>query len=193
MAALAPAAAKAQYVAPPPAPGFHYIFDGTPTGSDASFDKWKFAAGTLAQSAQAAQGGQGQASLDTAEGSFKVGASPFGSYWYPVKPFGDVVFKIHYTVQNTPTSTRNGGIMIRTPEVRYTGATTNDVLAQKPSGFNYDLCPGAIAPCGLTTPASSTTYSWAGASGPFPAPGTYTGGYCARQTTAGAYDINGLD
>ena len=61
-------AAQAQYAAPPPDPGFHYIFDGTATGSDASFDKWKFAAGTHAQSAPAAQGGQGQATLDPAEG-----------------------------------------------------------------------------------------------------------------------------
>jgi len=46
--AAAPAAASAQYTAPPPDPGFHYIFDGTATGSDASFDKWAFAAGTAA-------------------------------------------------------------------------------------------------------------------------------------------------
>ena len=41
--ALAPACAGAQYVAPPPDPGFEYIFDGTATGSDASFDRWEFA------------------------------------------------------------------------------------------------------------------------------------------------------
>ena len=35
--------------------------------------------------------------------------------------------------------------MIRSPEIRYDGATTADVLAQKPTGFNYDLCPGALA------------------------------------------------
>ena len=52
------------------------------------------------------------------------------------------MFRIQYTVQNTPTSTRNGGIMIRTPEVRYTGANTAAVLAQKPTGFNYDVCAG---------------------------------------------------
>ena len=39
LAAL-PAAARADYTAPPPEPGFHYIFDGTAAGSDASFDKW---------------------------------------------------------------------------------------------------------------------------------------------------------
>src|SRR5262245_51693039 len=108
--AVVPATAGAQYQAPPPDPGFSYIFDGSPTGSNASFDKWAFAAGTLAQSRPASEGGQGQATLDPVEGSFLVGASPFGAYWYPVKPFGDAVFRIQYTVQNTPTSTRNGGI-----------------------------------------------------------------------------------
>ena len=47
---LAPAAAQAQYSSPAPNPGFRYIFDGSATGSDASFDKWAFAAGTAAQS-----------------------------------------------------------------------------------------------------------------------------------------------
>ncbi len=81
--AVVPASAGAQYVAPPPDPGFTYIFDGSPTGSDASFDKWAFAAGTAAQSRPASEGGQGQATLDPVEGSFLVGASPFGAYWYP--------------------------------------------------------------------------------------------------------------
>src|SRR3954471_16324608 len=182
--AAVPATASAQYVAPPPDPGFHYIFDGTPTGSDASFDKWRFAAGTLNQSQQASQGGQGQATLDPVEGAFLVGASPFGAYWYPVKAFGDAVFRIQYTVQNTPTSTRNGGVMVRTPEVRYDGANTAAVLAQKPTGYNYELCPGALLVCGRDPPAESTSYSWAGASGPYPPasnasdpPFTYTGAY----------------
>ena len=108
------------------------------------------------------QGGQGQATLNTTTGAIDVGASPFGAYWYPVKAFGDAVFRIQYTVQDTPTSTRNGGVMIRTPEIRYTGANTTEVLAQKPTGFNYDVCPGAIPLCGLTTPAPSTTYKWPG-------------------------------
>ena len=47
---LAPAAAEAQYTAPPPDPGFTYIFDGS--DREASFDQWKFAAGTFAQSNQ---------------------------------------------------------------------------------------------------------------------------------------------
>jgi hypothetical protein len=185
---LTPAVAEAQYVAPPPDPGFRYIFNGTPTGSDASFDKWRFAEGTLAQSDSRAV-----ATLDPNEGSFIVNASPFGAYWYTPKAFGDAVFRIHYTVQNIPTSTPNGGVMIRTPYPRYDGTSNNAVLAQKPTGFNFDLCPGALAACGLTAPAASVTYNWAGIPGPFPPPGSYTGGYCARQTTAGQYDVNGLN
>jgi hypothetical protein len=185
---LTPAVAQAQYVAPPPDPGFHYIFDGTTTGSDASFDKWKFASGTLAQSDSRAV-----ATVDQSEGSIKVGPSPFGAYTYSVKPFGDAVFRIHYTVENIPTSTRNGGIMIRTPYVRYDGANTTAVLAQKPTGFNFDVCPGALTACGRTTPADSVTYNWAGIAGPFPPAGSYTGGYCARQTAAGVYNVNGTN
>ncbi|RKQ90685.1 uncharacterized protein DUF1080 [Solirubrobacter pauli] len=194
LAALAAApAAHAQYTAPAPDPGFRYIFDGTATGSDASFDKWKFAAGTLAQSRPASEGGQGQATLNTTNGAIDVGASPFGAYWYPVKAFGDATFRIQYTVQDTPTSTRNGGVMIRTPEVRYDGADTNAVLAKKPAGFNYDVCPGAIAVCGLLEPAPSTTYKWAGSTPNLPPAFEYTGGYCARSTAAGVYNVNGLN
>ncbi len=184
---LMPAVARAQYQAPPPDPGFNYIFDGSATGSDASFDKWRFASGTAAESAS-----QGRATLDPVEGSFLVGASPFGSYWYPVRPLGDVVVRLQYTVQNTPTSTRNGGVMIRTPEVRYDGANTNAVLAQKPAGYSYQLCPGALAICGRTEPAASETYTWLGADGPFPpAPFGYSGAYCARQGTHNVTNLAG--
>ena len=194
LVALAAApAAQAQYTAPAPDAGFRYIFDGTATGSDSSFDKWAFAAGTAAQSRPASQGGQGQATLNTTTGAIDVGASPFGAYWYPVKAFGDAVFRIQYTVQDTPTSTRNGGVMIRTPEIRYTGANTTEVLAQKPTGFNYDVCPGAIPLCGLMTPAPSTTYKWPGSTANLPPAFEYTGGYCARQTAAGVYNVNGLN
>ena len=86
--AIAAGPAQAQYVAPPPDPGFEYIFDGSATGSDASFDKWIFASSTIAASAT-----QGRATLDPAEGSFLMGASPFGAYWYPVRPLGDAVLR----------------------------------------------------------------------------------------------------
>ncbi|MDA0137597.1 3-keto-disaccharide hydrolase [Solirubrobacter deserti] len=192
-ALLAAPAAQAQYTAPAPDPGFRYIFDGTATGSDASFDKWLFAAGTAAQSRPASEGGLGQATLNTSNGAIDVGASPFGAYWYPVKAFGDAVFRIQYQVQDTPTSTRNGGVMIRTPEVRYTGADTNAVLAQKPTGFNFDVCPGAIPLCNRTEPAPSTTYKWPGSTPNLPPAFDYTGGYCARSTAAGVYNVNGLN
>jgi hypothetical protein len=183
LALAVPAGAHAQYVAPPPDPGFHYIFDGTVTGSDASFDRWEFAA---------AGATGGQATVDPVQGAINVGASPFGAYWYPVRSFGDAVLRLQYTVQDTPTSTRNGGIMIRSPEVRYTGATTADVLLQKPTGYSFEVCPGAIPVCGLTAPAPATTYTWTGADGPYPpAPFEYSGAYCARTGTHNVTNLAG--
>ncbi len=191
--ALVAACANAQYEAPPPDPGFEYIFDGTATGSDASFDQWEFASSTAAASAT-----QGQQTLDPVDGAINPNASPFGAIWYPVRPFGDVVLRLQYQVEDTPTSTRNGGIMIRAPEVRYTGADTAAVLAQKPTGYNYDVCPGALAICGLTEPAPSTSYFWEGADGPFPPasdasdpPFLYEGAYCARTGTHNVTNLAG--
>jgi Domain of Unknown Function (DUF1080) len=191
--ALVPACANAQYEAPPPDPGFEYIFDGTASGSDASLDRWEFASSTAAASAT-----QGQQTLDPVDGAINPNASPFGAIWYPVRPFGDVVLRLQYQVEDTPTSTRNGGIMIRAPEVRYTGADTAAVLAQKPTGYNYDVCPGALAICGLTEPAPSTSYAWEGADGPFPPasdasdpPFLYEGAYCARSGTHNVTNLAG--
>ncbi len=45
--------------APPPDPGFRYIFDGSATGSDASFDKWAFAAGNRGTVAPGVRGRPG--------------------------------------------------------------------------------------------------------------------------------------
>ncbi len=45
--------------APPPDPGFTYIFDGTAT-VDASFDKWRFAAGTAQPSQPGAEAATGR-------------------------------------------------------------------------------------------------------------------------------------
>ena len=64
--------------------------------------------------------------------------------------------------------TPNGGIMVRAPYFAYTGATTAAVLAQKPTGYNYDVCGAAVPFCNRTTPGASTTYNWAGMPGPFP-------------------------
>jgi hypothetical protein len=162
-------AAHAQYTAPPPEPGFEYIFDGTATGSDASFDEWLSANGATA------------VTLDPALGAMNPNTSGFGMKWYPVRALGDVVVKLRYMWPDIPGATPNGGVMVRFPEPRYVG-TTAEVLAQKPTGYNYDLCPGATPSfCGLPAPAPSTTYAWPGGDLPFPPPYTYEGAYCARN------------
>jgi hypothetical protein len=168
--ALAPAGAGAQYTAPPPEPGYEYIFDGTATGSDASFDKWLSANGATA------------VTLDPALGAMNPNTSGFGMKWYPVRALGDVVVRLEYMWPTTPGATPNGGVMVRFPEVRYSGSTA-EVLAQKPTGYNYDLCPGAAPSfCGLPAPAPSTTYQWPGRDGgPYPPPYEYEGAYCARN------------
>jgi hypothetical protein len=174
--ALVPASADAQYTAPPPEPGFEYIFDGTATGSDASFDQWLSANGATA------------VTLDTELGAMNPNTSGFGMKWYPVKALGDVVVRLQYMWPAIEGATPNGGVMVRFPDPRYVGTTT-EVLAQKPTGYNYDLCPSAApAFCGLPAPAPSTTYSWAGGDGPYPPasdasdpPFLYSGAYCARN------------
>jgi hypothetical protein len=168
-AVLVPAGAQAQYTPPPPERGFEYIFDGTATGSDASFDKWVAANGATA------------VTLDPALGAMNPNDSGFGMRWYPVRALGDVVVRLEYMWPDLPGATPNGGVMIRFPDPRYSG-TTAEVLAQKPTGYNYDLCPSAApAFCGLPAPAPSTTYRWNGGDGPFPPPFTYEGAYCARN------------
>jgi Domain of Unknown Function (DUF1080) len=174
--ALSAASAQAQYTPPPPEPGFEYIFDGTATGSDASFDKWLSANGATA------------VTLDPELGAMNPNTSGFGMKWYPVRPLGDVVVRLEYMWPDLPGATPNGGVMVRFPEPRYTG-TTAEVLAQKPTGYNFDLCPGAAPSfCGRPAPAPSTTYSWKGGDGPYPPasrasrpPFLYEGAYCARN------------
>jgi hypothetical protein len=174
--ALAPAA-QAQYTAPPPEPGFEYIFDGTATGSDASFDKWLSANGATA------------VTLDPELGAMNPNTSGFGMKWYPVRALGDVVVKLEYLWPAG--ATPNGGVMVRFPEPRYVG-TTEEVLAQKPTGYNYDLCPGAAPSfCGLPQPAPSTTYDWPGGDLPFPPPFRYEGSYCARSGSNNVTNIAG--
>ena len=145
-----PASAGAQYVAPPPDPGFRYIFDGTADGLGRVVRQVGVRRRHRGAVAPASEGGQGQATLDTVEGSFLVGASPFGAYWYPVKPFGDAVLpdSVHGP-EHAERRRRNGGVMIRSPEIRYTGANTPATSwPQKPTGYNYDVCGGALLICG---------------------------------------------
>ena len=172
---LVPTSANGQagYEAPPPDPGFTYIFDGT----QESFDQWAYASSTAAASEA-----QDFFTLEAEHGAIDPNSSAFGALWYPVRPFGDAVLKLKYTVEDTPQATRNGGVMIRSPEIRYSGTTTAEVLAQKPIGYSFDVCPGALEICGRDQPAPSETYVWEGADGPFPPPGEYSGPYCARGT-----------
>ena len=166
--AIAAGPAQAQYIAPPPDPGF-----STSSTARRRARTRRSTSGSSPRHARsrAPSATQGQATLDPAEGSFLVGASPFGAYWYPVRPFGDAVFRIQYTVQNTPTSTRNGGIMIRTPEIRYTGADDRTPCSRRSRPASTTTSARARSPvCGLARrPAPSTTYTWAGADGPVPA------------------------
>ena len=166
--AFAPSA-HAQYTPPPPERGFEYIFDGTASGSDASFDQWLSANGATA------------VTLDPALGAMNPNTSGFGMKWYPVRALGNVVVRLEYMWPDVPGATPNGGVMVRFPDPRYVG-TTAEVLAQKPTGYNYDLCPGAAPSfCGLPAPAPSTTYDWPGGDLPFPPPYRYEGAYCARN------------
>jgi hypothetical protein len=174
--ALLPAGAQAQYTAPPPEPGFEYIFDGTAGGSDASFDKWLSANGATA------------VTLDPSLGAMNPNNSGFGMKWYPVRALGDVVVRLEYMWPTDPAATPNGGVMVRFPDPRYVGSTS-EVLMQKPTGYNYDLCPSAApAFCNRPQPAPSTTFSWKGGDGPYPPasnasdpPFLYEGAYCARN------------
>jgi hypothetical protein len=167
--------ASAQYTPPPPERGFEYIFDGTATGSDASFDKWLSANGATA------------VTLDPELGAMNPNTSGFGMKWYPVRALGDVVVRLEYLWPAG--ATPNGGVMVRFPEPRYVGSV-EEVLAQKPTGYNYDLCPGAAPSfCGLPAPAPSTTYKWRGGDLPFPPPFEYEGAYCARN---GANNVTNL-
>ena len=88
--------------------------------------------------------------------------------------------------------------MIRSPEIRYTGATTADVLAQKPTGYNYDLCPGALAVCGRTRRRRRRPTRGRAPTGPFPPasdasdpPFLYSGAYCARNGTHNVTNLAG--
>ena len=153
-----------------------------------------------ARAVGASPGGRARRRWTPPRASIHVGASPFGSYWYPVRPFGDVVFRIQYTVENTPTSTPQRRHHDPHAGLRYTGADNNAVLAQKPTGFNYDVCPGAspggLQPaCTLTTPAASTTYTWAGRPDRRrlpPARHSSTPAATARaRPAAGVYNVNG--
>ena len=44
---------------------------------------------------------------------------------------------------------------VREALIAFRKAQTAEVLAQKPTGYNYDVCPGALPVCGLLEPAEA--------------------------------------
>jgi 3-keto-disaccharide hydrolase len=103
--------------------GYTTIFDGTATGSDASFDKW-------------AQVGGGNIALQS-DGTMRT-SSGFGMRWYTVKPFGDVSLKVEYRDARTTAGWSNGGVLVRFPDPR-------TPAAQTPASWSYDWA-GASGP-----------------------------------------------
>jgi hypothetical protein len=104
-------------------PGYTTIFDGTPTGSDASFDKWAMVGG-------------GSIGLQ-ADGTMRT-ASGFGMRFYTVKPFGDVSLKVDYRDARSAPGWSNGGVLVRFPDPRTPAAET-------PAAWSYDW-KGASGP-----------------------------------------------
>src|SRR5688572_16454671 len=90
-------------------PGYTTIFDGTATGSDASFDKW-------------AQAGGGDIALQP-DGSMRT-SSGFGMRWYTAKPYGDVSLKVDYRDARTVAGHSNGGVLVRFPDPRTPASQT---------------------------------------------------------------------
>jgi hypothetical protein len=103
--------------------GYTTIFDGSATGSDASFDKW-------------AQVGGGNIALQ-ADGTMRT-SSGFGMRWYTVKPYGDVSLKVDYRDARTAPGYSNGGVLVRFPDPR-------TPASQTPTSWSYDW-PGASGP-----------------------------------------------
>ena len=105
-------------------PGYTTIFDGTASGSDASFDKWAYAGG-------------GSVALQ-ADGTLRSSGG-FGMRWYTVKPFGDVSLKVDYRdARGSAPGNSNGGVLVRFPDPR----TPAD---QTPASWSYDW-KGASGP-----------------------------------------------
>ncbi|MDA0168877.1 DUF1080 domain-containing protein [Solirubrobacter taibaiensis] len=105
-------------------PGYTTIFDGTPTGSDASFDKWAYAGG-------------GGVDLQ-ADGTLRSSGG-FGMRWYTVKPFGDMSLKVDYRdARGSAPGYSNGGVLVRFPDPRVPATQT-------PATWSYDW-KGASGP-----------------------------------------------
>src|SRR5690349_7118827 len=89
-----PAAARAE-------DGYTTIFDGSATGSSASFDKW----------AQSGPGGFTQ----QPDGSIRSFGG-LGMRYYTLKQYGDISLKVDYRDSRTTPGYSNGGVMVRSPD-----------------------------------------------------------------------------
>jgi len=98
------------YRAPPPDPGFEYILDGTEAGSAASFDQWVYVS-----YAGPASSAQDRWLIDAATGAVDPNGTPLGALWYARRPFGNATLRLEFAVADTPSATRNGGVMVRAP------------------------------------------------------------------------------
>lgn len=110
-------ALAAPALAPAAEPGYTTIYDGTATGSDASFDKWAMVGG---------------GSIDRqADGAMRT-AGGFGMRWYTAKAFGDVSLKVDYRdARGSAAGYSNGGVLVRFPNPTTPAAET-------PATWSYD-------------------------------------------------------
>ena len=103
--------------------GYTTIFDGTATGSNASFDKW-------------AQSGPGGFTLQP-DGSIRSFGG-LGMRWYTLKQYGDISLKVDYRDSRTAPGYSNGGVMVRSPDPLAP-------LSAFPTTWSYDW-PGLPGP-----------------------------------------------
>ncbi len=173
-------------------PGFRYIFDGTATGSDASFDKWVFARGhgrAVRPDARAA--GPGDAEHDDGRRSTSAPrrSAPTGTR---SRRSATPCSASSTRSRTRRRPRRNGGVMIRSPEIRYTGANTTRDARPEADRLQLRRLPGrdrAVRSddAGGRRPPTSGRVRRSN----LPPAFEYTGGYCARQTAAGVYNVNG--
>ncbi|WP_053226369.1 3-keto-disaccharide hydrolase [Solirubrobacter soli] len=112
-AALALAAPAVVHAAEP---GYTTIYDGTATGSDASFDKWAMVGG---------------GSIDRQADGVMRSSGGFGMRWYTVKRFGDMSLKVDFRDARSTPGYSNGGVLVRFPNPMTPAAET-------PASWSYD-------------------------------------------------------
>ena len=195
LAALANAPARQRAVHRAAAgPGFHYIFDGTATGRTP-----RSTSGSSPPARSRSRPRPGPGDAGHGRGLVQGRRLAVRRLLVPGEPFGDAVFRIQFTVENTPPSTRNGGVMIRTPDVRY---TRREHATARPraeaAGLQLRRLPGRHNPRSATlTDAGRVARPTRGAASPGPFPPRGAPSLHRRllraQAPPGVYDVNGLN